>query len=183
MMENRPKGLIIIDIELVAVKSHKNPESSGWNGWQSIVIETEYGDAWVDKTDENSQRLETHDAMHQTTESDLLEAKIRSRSVSTITNVTEDDRHREPSESLSEVESVEPKVEDEMLSVKMRLTKAISWNQAKFGDNAAENFVLEYSSKSLPIFETLESIKSMKGAKCGRSSRSLSKRTGRMISS
>ena len=75
MKENRPKGLIIIDIELVAVKSHTNPGSSGWNGWQSIVMETEYGDAWVDKTDENSQRLETHDAMHQTTESDLLEAK------------------------------------------------------------------------------------------------------------
>ena len=47
--ENRPKGLVIVDIELVAVKSCKGPGSSGWNGWQSIVMETEYGDAWVDK--------------------------------------------------------------------------------------------------------------------------------------
>ena len=43
-----------------------------------------------------------------------------------------------------------------MLSVKMRLTKAISWNQAKFGDDAAENFMLEQSSKSFPIYETLK---------------------------
>ena len=39
--ENRPKGLVIVDIELVAVKSCKGHGSSGWNGWQSIVIETE----------------------------------------------------------------------------------------------------------------------------------------------
>ena len=30
--ENRLKGLIIVDIELVAVKSCKSPNSSGWNG-------------------------------------------------------------------------------------------------------------------------------------------------------
>ena len=36
---------------------------SGWNGWQSIVIETEYGNAWVDKADENSQSLEIYNAM------------------------------------------------------------------------------------------------------------------------
>ena len=32
--ENRPKGLIIIGIELGAVKSCKSPDYSGWNGWQ-----------------------------------------------------------------------------------------------------------------------------------------------------
>ena len=58
------------NIELVAVKSHKSPGSSGWNGWQSIVMETEYGDAWVDKADENSQRLETYNAMHQMMDSE-----------------------------------------------------------------------------------------------------------------
>ena len=68
--ENRPKGLVIVDIELVAVKSCKGSGSSGWNGWQSIVMETEYGDAWVDKVDENRQRLETYDAMRKTTESE-----------------------------------------------------------------------------------------------------------------
>ena len=37
------------------------------NGWQSIVIETEFGDAQVDKADEKSQRQETYDAMRKTT--------------------------------------------------------------------------------------------------------------------
>ena len=84
MKENRPKGLIII--ELVAVKPCKSPDYSGWNGWQSIFMETEYGDAWVDKADENSQRLESYKAMTVS-----ARRKIRSRSISTITHATEDD--------------------------------------------------------------------------------------------
>ena len=70
LKENRPKGLVIVDIELVAVKSCKSPDDSAWNGWQSIVMETEYGDAWVDKADENRLRLETYDTMRKTTESE-----------------------------------------------------------------------------------------------------------------
>ena len=38
---------------------------------------------------------------------------------------------------LSEIESVESKVENEMLSVRMRLTKAIRWSQVKSRDDAA----------------------------------------------
>ena len=54
--ENKLKDLIIVhcfqfDNEMVAVRSCKSPDYSGWNGWQSIVIETEYGDAQVDKAD------------------------------------------------------------------------------------------------------------------------------------
>ena len=47
------KGLIIVDIEMFAVKSCKSPVYSRWNDWQSIVIETEYGYAWMDKAAEN----------------------------------------------------------------------------------------------------------------------------------
>ena len=73
--ESKLKDLIIVhcyqfDNEMVAVKSCKSPDYSGLNGWQSIVVETEYGDAQVDKADENSQRLETYDAMRKTTESE-----------------------------------------------------------------------------------------------------------------
>ena len=126
MKENRPKGLIIIGIELVAVKSCKSSGSSGWNGWQSIVMETEYGDAWVDTADENSQRPESYKAMHQTTDS---EREAKDQITEHINNYARNRgrRHREPCENLSKIESVEPKVEDKMLSVKMRLTKAISW--------------------------------------------------------
>ena len=55
---------------MIVVKSCKSPDYSWWNDWQSIVIETEYGDAWVDKTDENSQSLEMYDVMRKTTESE-----------------------------------------------------------------------------------------------------------------
>ena len=65
LKENKLKGVIIVDIELVAAKSYKSPDYSRWNGWQSIVIEFEYGDDWMDKADDNSQCLETYDTMHQ----------------------------------------------------------------------------------------------------------------------
>ena len=55
-------------IEPVAVKSCNGQGSSGWNGWRIIVIETECDEAWLDKADKNSQRLETYDAMRKTTE-------------------------------------------------------------------------------------------------------------------
>ena len=56
-------GVIIIDIEMIAAKSYKSPDSSRWNGWQSIVFEFEYGDDWLDKADKKSQCLETCDTM------------------------------------------------------------------------------------------------------------------------
>ena len=75
---------------------------------------------------------------------------------------------------LSEIESVESKVETEMLSVKMHLTKTTRWNQVKSGDDAAKKLVSndakkalaeatqllesvsEQSSKSFLIYETLK---------------------------
>ena len=123
------------NIEKIAVKSCKSPDYSGWNGWQNIVIETEYGDALVDKTDENSQSLEMYDAMRKTTESER-EAKDQITEQANKYARNGGRRYLEPSESLSKIESVESKVENEKLSVKMRLTKAISWSHAKFGDEA-----------------------------------------------
>ena len=70
LKKNMLKGVIIVDIEMIAAKSYKSPDYSRWNGWQSIVIEFEYGDDWLDKADENSQCLETYDAMRKTTESE-----------------------------------------------------------------------------------------------------------------
>ena len=171
--ENRPKGLVIVDIELVAVQSCKSPDHSGWNCWQSIVTETEYGDAWVDKADENSQRLETYDAMHKTTESEReAEDQITEQVNKYARNGRR--RYRRALTWLSKIDpSKDPKVETEMLSVKMRLTKAISWSQAKFGDDAEKpvsddakkalaeathllESVLEQSSKSSLTYETLK---------------------------
>ena len=58
------------NIEMIAVKLYKSSDYSGWNGWQSIVSETEYGNAWVDEADENSQSLEMYNTMRTTTESE-----------------------------------------------------------------------------------------------------------------
>ena len=91
------------------------------------------------------------------------------------------------------------KVENEMLSVKMRLTKAIRWSQVKSGDDAAEKLVSNEVKKTLAeatqllksvleIYETLKTKPQMRkdvhqikrGARCWRSHRSSTKRTGRM---
>ena len=78
---------------------------------------------------------------------------------------------------------MESKVENEMLSVKMRLTKAICRNQVKSGDDAAEKLVSddaknalaeatqllenvsEQSSKSFLIYETLKMRKEVRQIK------------------
>ena len=112
--ENKLKDLIIVhcyqfDNEMVAVKHHHTR---------------------VDKADENSQSLETYDAMRKTTESER-EAKDQTREqvnkyYLTIVIIW-----------ISVIDpSTDSKVETEMLSVKMRLTKAICRNQVKFGDDA-----------------------------------------------
>ena len=116
------------NIEMIAVKSSKSSDYSGWNGWQSIVTETEYGDAWVRKADENSESLEMYNAMCQTTGSER-EAKDQITEQANKYARNGGRRYREPSE-ISKIESVESKVENEKLSVKMRLTKVIYWNQA-----------------------------------------------------
>ena len=89
--ENKTKSLIIVDMELVAVKHHR---------------------AWVDKADENSQSLAMYNAMRNTTKSER-EAKDQ---------ITEQDNKYARNEG--------PKVENEKLSVNMRLTKAICWSHA-----------------------------------------------------
>ena len=62
--------------------------------------------------------------------------KIRSPSRSTSTHATEDNDIESQVRTSSEIKSVESKVENEMLSVKMRLAKTIRWNQVKSGAGA-----------------------------------------------
>ena len=163
------------NIEMIAVKSCKSSDHSGWNGWQSIVIETEYGDAWVDKADENSQSLEMYNSMRQTTGSER-EAKDQITEQANKNARNGGRRYREPSE-ISKIESVESKDENEKLSVKMRLTKVIYWNQTKFGDDA-EKPISDDTKKALA--EATQLIGSMLGARCWRSPKSSAKITGRM---
>ena len=146
MKENKLKGLIIVDIEMFAVTSCKSPVHSRWNDWQSIVIETEYGYAWMDKADENSQCLETYDAMRKMTES---EREAKDQIMVQINKYVRNGgrRYQEPSEISKIDPSTDPKVEAEMLSVKMHQTKAIR-NQAKSGEDAAEKFLSNNAKKA-----------------------------------
>ena len=67
-------------------------------------------------------------------------------------------RFREPSE-ISKIESVESKVENEKMSVKMRQTNAIYWNQAKSEDDAVEKYVSNYAKKEhAEATQMLESV-------------------------
>ena len=90
LKKNMFKGVIIVDIEMIAAKSYRSPDYSRWNGWQSIVFEFECGDDWMDKADGNSQCLETHDTMRKTTESER-KAKDQITEQPTIPYATEDD--------------------------------------------------------------------------------------------
>ena len=155
--EYKRKDLIIVhcyqfDNEMIAVKRHL---------------------ARVDKADEDSQSLETYDAMRKTTES---EREAEDQIMEQVNKYTRNGRRRycRVFTWFSEIESVESKVENEMLSVRMRLTKAIRWSQVKSGDDAAEKLVSnevkktlaeathllenvsEQSSKSFLIYETLK---------------------------
>ena len=82
----------------------------------------------LDKADKNSQRPETYDAMLKTTEREAKDQITKQ-----INKYTRNGgrRYCRVSTGLSEIESVESKVETEMLSVKMHLTKMTRWNQVQ----------------------------------------------------
>ena len=113
------------------------------------LVAVKHHRVWVDKTDENSQSLEMYNAMRQTTENER-EAKDQ---------ITEQDNKYARNEG--------PKVENEKLSVKMRLTKAICWSHAKSEEDAAEKYVSNYTKKALAeatqllksVLETYEALK------------------------
>ena len=96
----------------------------------------------------SSLKLSTN-TTHQTTENEL-EAKDQ---------ITEQDNKYARNKG--------PKVEDEKLSVKMRLTKAICWSHAKPEDDAAEKYVSNYAKKAHAeatqmlesVLETYEALK------------------------
>ena len=128
MKENKLKGLIIVDIEPVTVKHHC---------------------VWMNKADDNSQYLETYDAMRKMTEN---ECEARDPIMEQINKYVCNGRRRycRILILLSKFGFLEgPKVEAEMSCVKMHQTKAISWNQTKSGDDAAEKFVSNGDKKLL----------------------------------
>ena len=111
----------------------------------------------MDKADGNSQCLETYDTMRKTTES---ERKAKDQITEQANNSERNGgrRYREPSESLSKTDSVESKVENEMLSVKMRLAKTIRWNQVKPGADAEKQVSDDAKKATAETTQLLENV-------------------------
>ena len=116
------------------------------------------GIKWKDQADENSQRRETYDAMHKTTESEG-EAKDQITEQANKYARNGGRRYRQALTWLSNIDpSTDSKVVNEMLSVKMRLAKAIYWSHAKFGDDD-ENPISDDAKKTLAeATKLLESV-------------------------
>ena len=129
-------------------RTRQETEDVEENKTKSLII-VDMERAWVDKADENSQSLEMYNAMRQTTENER-EAKDR---------ITEQANKYARNEGR--------KVENEMLSVKMRLTQATCWSHAKSEDDAAEKYVSNYAKKAHAeatqmidsVLETYEALK------------------------
>ena len=99
--------------------------------------------------------LETCDTMRKTTES---EREAKDQITEQINKYV---RARRYLTWRSKIESVESKVENEMLSVKMRLTKTIRWSQVKSGADA-EKQVSDDAKKAGMIGLTYETLKMRK---------------------
>ena len=139
--EYKLKDLIIVhcyqvDNEMIAVKHHH---------------------ARVDKADEKSQSLETYDAMRKTTEN---EREAEDQIMEQVNKYTRNGgrRYCRVFTSLSEIESVESKVENEMLSVKMHLAKTTRWNQVKSGDDAEKLVSNEVKKTLAEATQLLENV-------------------------
>ena len=141
----------------------------------------------MDKADENSQCLETSDdAMCKTTES---EREAKDQIMVQINKYVRNGGRRccRILILLSKFGFLEgPKVETEMLSVKMHQTEAISWNQTKSGDDAAEKFVSNDAKKATTEatrVRTIEQVIPDSHAKEGASSqkRSLSRSSAKRM--
>ena len=119
-----------MSIEMVAVKSCKSPVYSRWNGWQNIIIEIEYGDTGMDKADENSQYLETYDAMRKLTENEREAKDPITEQINKYAR-NEGRRYQEPSEISKIDPSTDSKVEGASSQRRARSAGAFPRNSAR----------------------------------------------------
>lgn len=161
LRENRPSGLAIVDIELVAVKACRGPGSPGWNGWQSVVVERDYGDAWLEKADEHRQRLESYDAMRKTTDAER-EAKnhITEQAHKYANNAS---RRYRRSLTWLEKSPQDDKAGTTILNLRMKLAQAIAMSHARFGDDAEQVISAESKQALAEAMVLLEAVLSQAG--------------------
>jgi len=165
MKANRPQGCIIMDVELVALDSCRGPGSAGWRGWQSLVMERETGDQWLEEADGRRKQLETFGTLKKSTDdSKGAEAHVAEQVHKYAGNAAR--RYRRALRWLQSDEQEDRKIKLEKGTLQMRLAKAETLSHQRFGAEA-EGEASEAEKKALKeaqelLAEVLASAEAMK---------------------
>lgn len=148
MKDNRPGGCVIMDVELVGIDSCSGPGSPGWQGWTSLVHERETGDQWLEEADERRKQLETFGTLRKSTDSSKdAEQHVSDQVHKFAGNAAR--RYRRAAGWLDRDEKPDDrKIVLEKATVSMRLAKAITLAQQRFGA-AAEGDAPEEEKKAI----------------------------------
>jgi hypothetical protein len=135
MTSNRPQGCVIIDVELVALDPNRGPGTPGWQGWQSLFMEREKGDRWLEEADEVRKQLETFGTLQKSTggtkgAEENAAKKVHKYGANALR------RYRRALRWVAEENQEDKKIVQEKLTMKMRLAKALALSQQRFGEEA-----------------------------------------------
>lgn len=135
MKGNRPQGCVIMDVELVGMDPCRGPGSPGWKGWQSLVVERETGDRWLEEADERRKQLETFTTLQKSTgTSKDAEAHVAEQVHKFAYNAER--RYRRALRWLEAEQSDDKKIKLEKGTLAMRLAKAGTLAYQRFGEAA-----------------------------------------------
>jgi len=147
MKGNRPQGCVIMDVELVGMDPCRGPGSPGWKGWQSLVIERETGDRWLEEADERRKQLETFTTLQKSTGTSKDAEEHVAEQVHKFAYNAER-RYRRAMRWLEEEQSGDKKMKLEKGTLAMRLAKAGTLAYQRFGQ-AAEGGASDDEKKSV----------------------------------
>eukprot|EP00405_Crypthecodinium_cohnii_P018435 CAMPEP_0206477662 /NCGR_PEP_ID=MMETSP0324_2-20121206/35544_1 /ASSEMBLY_ACC=CAM_ASM_000836 /TAXON_ID=2866 /ORGANISM="Crypthecodinium cohnii, Strain Seligo" /LENGTH=646 /DNA_ID=CAMNT_0053953725 /DNA_START=69 /DNA_END=2009 /DNA_ORIENTATION=+ len=132
---NRPQGCVIMDVEVVALDPNRGPGTSGWKGWQSLVIEREMGDEWLEQADGRRKQLETFGTLRKSTgDTKDAEAHVSGQVHKFANNAAR--RYRRVLKWIEMENSEDKKMKLEKCTVQMRLAKSSTLSFQRFGDAA-----------------------------------------------
>jgi len=153
MKGNRPQGCVIMDVELVHMDPCRGPGSPGWKGWQSLVVERETGDRWLEEADERRKQLETFTTLQKSTgTSKDAEAHVAEQVHKFAYNAER--RYRRALRWLEAEQSSDKKIKLEKGTLGMRLAKAGPLAYQRFGE-ATEGAASSDEKKSVDEARTL----------------------------
>jgi len=157
LKSNRPAGCICMDVEVVAMDACRGPGSSGWRGWQSLVVERETGDQWLEEADQRRKQLETFGMLRKSTgDSKDAEAHVSDQVHKFANNATR--RYRRALKWLEADEQQDKKIKLERSTVQMRLAKASTLAHQRFGEAAEAEATAEEATAVKEAIELLRQV-------------------------